>query len=294
MSPTFGFLCRLAAFLIGIQCLSVAQSPQPAGKKHVGPRFAFVCLASDRAPMPGVVEAKLAQHLKVNPAEIGKLEAIPGEKAPKLGNEVSSVKVGKIEVLIARAGFPIPKADLDYACMNSVFWPNAAEVLAKHKSHLIVTVLGEFPSPIEEGLFLTRSIAACTEAYDALGVYWGHATVMHSPEFFRKYSEKASAEDPPVLLWVGFLRANGEKEGTTSVFTRGLNEFGRMEIEVVDSAKKPSEIFERVADLASYLLKKGNIIEDGHTIGADDNERIRVRHADSALDREGKVLRIEF
>ena len=244
--------------------------------------------------MPGVLEAKLAERLKVNPAEVGKVETLPSEKAPKLGNEVSSVKVGKIEVLIARAGFPIPKADLDYACMNSIFWPEAAQVLAKHKSHLIVTVIGEFPSPVDEGLFLTRAIAACTESYDALGVYWGHATVVHSPEFFRKYADSASTENPPVLLWVGFLRSAGEKEGTISLFTRGLNTFGRMEIEVVDSDRKPSEIFGRVADLASYLLKKGNIVEDGHTIGSDKDEKIQVRHKDSVLDRKGKVLRIEL
>ena len=294
MSPTLGFLYRFAAFLIGMQCWSVAQSGQPAGKERLGPRFAFVCLASDRAPLPGALEAKLAERLKVNPAEVSKLEKIPGEKAAKLGNEVSSVKVGKIEVLIARAGFPIPKADLDYACMNSVFWPGAAQVLAKHSSHLIVTVIGEFPSPIEEGLFLTRAIAACTESYDALGVYWGSATVVHSPEFFRKYADSASTDDPPLLLWVGFLRSAGEKEGTTSFFTRGLDTFGRMEIEVVDSDRKPSEIFERVADLASYLLKNGNIVEDGHTIGSDKDEKIRVRHEDSVLDRKGKVLRIEL
>jgi hypothetical protein len=158
----------------------------------------------------------------------------------------------------------------------------------------MVTVLGDFASALGEGLFLTRVIAACVESYDAVGVYWGHATTVHSPEFFLKYAKTASAENPPALLWVGFLRSQGEKEGTTSLFTRGLDVLGRMEIEVVDSSKKPSEILERVADLSSYLLRKGNVIGDGQTLPLAGDEKLKVRHADSALDREGKVLRIEF
>jgi hypothetical protein len=298
MSPTIRLASWLIAFFLGTQCLGRAQSAESAqrsGSEHVGPRFAFVCLASDRMPAPGVLESKLAQHLKVDPAVIGKVETITDKaKQPNPGSSVSSVKIAKNEVFIARAAFPIPKPDLDYACGNSWFWPKAAEELAKQKSHLIVTALGEFPTPVEEGLFLTRVIAACNESYDALGVYWGHATVVHSPEFFLKHEQTASAEDPPVLLWVGFLRAKGDKEGTTSVFTRGLNAFGRMEIEVVDSPRKASEIFGRVADLSSYLLKKGNVIRDGNTVGSDEKEKITAHHVDSVLDRKGKVLRVDF
>lgn len=298
MSPTLRFFSWLVAIVLGTTCLGwtqSAESQQSSGKSHFGPRFAFVCLASDRLPAPGVLEAKLAEYLKMNPSEIGKLETITDKtKRPDLGSSVSSVKIGKNEVLIAMAEGPIPKPDLDYACGNSLFWPKAREELAKHKSHLIVTVLGDFASALGEGLFLTRVIAACVESYDAVGVYWGHATVVHSPEFFLKYAKTASAEDPPTLLWVGFLRSAGEKEGTTSLFTRGLDVLGRMEIEVVDSSRKPSEIFERVADLSSYLLKKGNVIGDGHTIGSDEKEKITAHHADSALDRKGKVLRIDL
>jgi hypothetical protein len=298
MSPTHRFFSWLVAIVVAIPCLGWAQtagSPQTTVKEHLGPRFAFVCLASDRLPAPGVFEAKLAQYLKIDPTEIGKLETITDRtERTDPGLPVSSVKIGKNEVLIARAPFPIPKADIDYACGNSVFWPKAAEEMAKSKSHLIVTVLGDFASALGEGLFLTRVIAACLESYDAIGVYWEHATVVHSPEFFLKYAKSASAEDPPVLLWVGFLRSQGEKEGTTSLFTRGLHVIGRMEIEVVDSQRKPSEIFERVVDLSSYLLKKGNVIGDGQAIPSAGAEKIMVRHVDSVLDRKGTVLRIEL
>ncbi len=77
-------------------------------------------------------------------------------------------------------------------------------------------------------------------------------------------------------------------------YTRGLSEFGAKEIEILNSKKKPSEIFEFLSGLCTYLLVKGDVIEDGDTVGGSDEEKIKTKWADSHIGLEGKVIRIEF
>ena len=298
MAPFFSrWRNHLIALFAGVLGSTVAQAPKeppksagngPASEK--GPLLAFVCLNKDSDPAPDLLKQKVAAWLQLKGPEEVKLTDL----SEKDDMEGVSFEVNGKNVIIVRAGFPIPKDDIDYACQNAVLWPEAAKVLAKHKSHLVVTVFGNFPSPVEQGLFLSRVLAACTELYDANSIYWGHATVVHKPDFFREQIRKADARNLPILAWVGFLRARGKEEGTFDLYTRGLNVFGVMEIEVVGTRRMPSEVFGRVTDLGLYLLTRGNVVQDGHTIGSEEKEKIRTRHAESVIGRKGKVLRVEL
>jgi hypothetical protein len=100
------------------------------------------------------------------------------------------------------------------------------------------------------------------------------------------------AEDVPALLWVGFLRKK-EADGSISFATKGLAEYGCMEIEIIGSQKKPSEIFDLIHGTAQYLIYEGNVIQDGDTVG-DEDTKIKTRYAASVLDRKEKVIRIEY
>jgi hypothetical protein len=188
---------------------------------------------------------------------------------------------------------PIPKDDIEYAADNSTHWPDAAAKLAGHKSHLNITVTGTFRDAGDLALFLSKVLAACTETYDAAGVYWGHATLVHSPEFFREKIREATPEKLPVFAWVAFIRSKGKEEGTYDLFTRGLDVFGVMEVEVIGTKYEPVAVMAMVSELSRFLLNNGNVIKDGHTVDSPSG-KVRTSHANSALGREGKVLRIEF
>jgi hypothetical protein len=196
--------------------------------------------------------------------------------------------------MIAEMSIPIPKDDIEYACANSFLWPSAQETIKDHPAHLVVIATGTFASPAEEALWLSRAICAVSEEYDAAGIYWGHASVVHEPSTFRKLIGDAGVqmEKLPVPLWVGFLRAANEKGGV-DVYTDGLDAFGVMECEVINSRRRPSEIIDLLSGLSAYLISKGNVIEDGNTVGGSAEEKIIARHAPSAIGREGKVLQIQ-
>lgn len=164
--------------------------------------------------------------------------------------------------------------------------------MRRHNAHLIVTLLSQEGSQIDRCLLLTRLMAAATKAFDAIGIYWGYGTVVLSAEQFQEIAADSSREDLPLLAWIEF-RVQQDSSGSLNMLTTGLDYFGCPEIEVLGSKRPVSEVLEAVGGLATILLQ-GETVEDGDTVGPDKQTRIRVRHARSHWDREGKVLRLEM
>jgi hypothetical protein len=287
-------IAALAA--IGGVAISAAQTaPAKEGtqgeiKPEKSPNFAFLCLNSNSDPKSDDLKAKLVNWLKLDSVDqLTKFQV--HEK--KDDATVTTFEVDSKLVTLARVDSPIPKDDITYACANSSRWPRAAEKLAGHTGHLNVSAYGKFEDAIDLALFVSRVIAACSETYDTAGVYWGHATIVHSPEYFREQIKDAKRERLPVHAWIGFLESAGKAAGTFDLYTRGLDVFGVMEIEVVGIKRPPAKIISLISQLSEYLMN-GNAIPDGYVIESSTKEKIRTSHAKSVLSREGKVLRIEF
>ena len=104
-------------------------------------------------------------------------------------------------------------------------------------------------------------------------------------------ARKIGRESLPLQLWVGF-GVHREEDGTHSLYTSGLEEFGHMEIEVAGSRLDPRALIERVFNVALYVLDKGAALQDGETIGASDAEKIEISHVTSFCDDESTVVRL--
>jgi hypothetical protein len=173
-------------------------------------------------------------------------------------------------------------------------WKNAAEDLRDHRAHIIVTVMSEGLSAVEQSIILTRGIAAVLGACNsALGVYWGNATLIIPRPIFLDFTEKVLPLGPPLDLWVDF-RVGRETEKTSAGFTVGLRELGHMELEARDCPEKPGELRDRFQSLARYLLENGAVIRDGDTVGNAANEKIRIVYADSTFGVSGKVMHLRY
>jgi hypothetical protein len=262
----------------------------PDEKKENGPTFAFVCLQETTPPQPAALKASLAAWLKVPASTVGEPES-----TTDANRRVTSIKIGEHTLMIGLMDRPIPKPDIEYACANSFLWPNAAAELANHPAHLIVIATGKFATPAAQALWLSRAICATSETYKAAGIYWGHASTVHEPKRFREFIRGASTEMEklPIPAWIGFLRARNDAGGV-DVYTDGLDVFGVMECEVINTKQPPGEVIGLLSGLSAYLITKGNVIADGNTVGGSEEEKIVARHSESAIGREGKVLRIEY
>ena len=94
-----------------------------------------------------------------------------------------------------------------------------------------MVAIGDYKERFDRDVFEMRVVAACTEAFPTAGVYWGDASVVHSPKVFRKLAvtKIEKAEDVPAMPRVGFWREKHD-DGSVSFYTKGLDRFGCMEL----------------------------------------------------------------
>jgi hypothetical protein len=167
-------------------------------------------------------------------------------------------------------------------------WPNAQEDITRVAGHVIAWISG--PGPLVDAhLHLTRIVVAANRATNALGVYWGAASHVIRADLFDDLAHRTGGL--PVTLWVDFRCY--VVDGRSSLFTVGLAAFGVMELEIANSVRRVGELREFAAGLAEYLIRNGPVIEEGHTVGGSENERVVVRHAPSMVDRPGMVYRLD-
>jgi hypothetical protein len=201
--------------------------------------------------------------------------------------------VGEASVILGLMPAPIPWSDLQGPCATSWLWPEAASVLKQHRNHLIVTVMGD-ENPLNRAKLLSMAtasiLATCPQA---VGVYWGDATLVISPKLFREFATQMLPGGLPLYIWIDF-RIGRNESGGCSGFTTGMKAFGHMELETLNSPEPPGELRERFFGLACYLIENGPVIRDGDTVGEDANERIKISYSLSAFGHEGQVMRLDY
>ncbi|MEE8143417.1 MAG: hypothetical protein V3T77_09990, partial [Planctomycetota bacterium] len=190
------------------------------------------------------------------------LLALPAEKPPPLdtlaecltgffgdsatlqmdaAEEALSVSVADQQLQVASKAAAIPWSVLEGPVDAAWYWPQARAELRGHRCHLAVVLRESATPPVVASLLLTRSVALLGERLSYLGVLWDAAPIVHSAASF---SESARAMDPqalPLRLWVDFQILSNE-DGSTSLFTRGLEALGGQEIEVRGARRPPDEV----------------------------------------------------
>jgi hypothetical protein len=79
----------------------------------------------------------------------------------------------------------------------------------------------------------------------------------------------------PLYLWINFGFAQDEA-GLKSAYTYGLKEFGKIEMEIVDSRKDGYEAVKFLYNMVHYVLEHDVTFQDGQTCGMSADERIRI------------------
>ena len=158
------------------------------------------------------------------------VEAKEGALAFPLGGNTAAV---------ALMPAPIPWSNLEGPCETAWWWPEAAERMRGHNSHLLVALGGESGDAVRRSLALTHLTAAVAAHVDAAGIYWGGGTLVHDPQVFLEEARSASPENLPLHLWIDF-RIEANDDGTLRLFTTGMKALDKMEIEIPHSRHEPS------------------------------------------------------
>ena len=245
------------------------------------PLVAIVALRDDVLPD----EAKLIRQLRDS------WPAVPAIDNIERCDDVMSFDLGGDTVAVSLMPQPVPWPDLEGPCREAWYWPEAARALRDHRSHVLVVLVPKASRRIDAALSLTRVVAAVTASAQAAGVLWGGGGLVHSPQAFVEGARKVGRESLPLQLWVAF-GVHREEDGTHSLYTSGLEEFGHMEIEVAHSRQDPRALIDRVFNVALYVLDKGAVLQDGETIGASEEEKIEISHVPSFCNDKCTVVRL--
>ncbi|MCP3367843.1 DUF4261 domain-containing protein [Bradyrhizobium cajani] len=190
------------------------------------------------------------------------------------------IRCGNELVAVMSMPAPIPEDDGLWS-RAATTWPESKAVAARHRGHLIVSMLGKNERPLVAARITTAVIGALIAAMpECCGVVWA-GRVARPSDLWLDMSSRSFEPFPdyPFTLWTDILPfQSGRKIGAITV---GLSAFVGREIEFETGKLTLPALIDKVAGLSVYLIEHGNVVNDGDTIGADEAERIAVRYKKS-------------
>lgn len=205
------------------------------------------------------------------------------------------IMVCTIEEMMATVSFMPVSVPNDEAVENAKTnfrWPEAVEVTRAHQAHLLVAVLPCEKPLTDAGTLMVKLCASALKQ--------PHATAINTigsvlaPDFYMDFAQR-SLEDGAFplmnLVFFGLFSRDGGK--TISGYTYGMGCFGKMEMEVLDSAHTTGEVLEFLFDIAGYVIEEDVTLQDGETIGFTAEQKLAITQSPAyALD--GDSLKIDF
>lgn len=255
------------------------REPQVSGRVSTGQSMsksflALVLLETPATPdMTALAEAIRARHPEL-PMEVDG----GGEDAGRQDSPL--IRCGNELVAVMSMPAPIPE-DSGLWSRASTIWPQAKAVAARHRGHLIVSVLGKNQRALPAARLTTAVIGALIATMpQCCGVVW-NGKVARPTDLWLEMSSRSFAPFPdyPVSLWVDILPFRSET-GIGAV-TMGLSAFAEREIQFETHKLPLATLMSKVDGLAVYLVEHGPVVKDGDTFGGDARERFSVRYKNS-------------
>lgn len=184
----------------------------------------------------------------------------------------------------------VPNEEAEYWA-NSNFMTREQSVAAaqRHQAHLLVAVLGKGSDPLKAGELYVKIASSCLKASNALGIY-DCGTVWLPEDYIRFAMVMKEGEFPLTnLVFVGLY----QNDKGVSSWTNGLRSFGREELEVIDSSQSPSEVYELVLNISSYIVQEGAVLRNGETLGYSIDQKLPIKLSQGVY-VEGQSLKIGF
>lgn len=237
----------------------------------------FVLLESPATPnMVALAAALRSRH----PELAAKLDdgGAPGIRQNSAGASV--IRFGDQLITVMSMPTPIPQ-DPGLWSRAAAAWPEAKAVAARHRGHLIVSVLGPKQQLLPTARLMTAVLGALIATMpQCCAVVWD-GKIARPADLWLHLSTQSYAPFPdyPFALWIDVLPFRSER-GIGAV-TMGLSAFVDREIEFETSSLTLGALIKKVLGLAIYLVEYGRVLRDGDTFGGDARERIAVRYKNS-------------
>jgi hypothetical protein len=206
-------------------------------------------------------------------------------------DSVSVLVIDGYRVGIANMPYSVPEDEIKSITEYNYFWKKGAEEAAKHKGHIILSVLNAGKNPVIENLLFTQVAASILKNSKSLGIYIGERTLLLKKDFYLTNTEMMSDKNLPLYNWLyfGLRKSNGKR----SIYTFGLADFNKKEIEIVNSDKSLEDIIETMYDLVHYVIISNVTLKDGETVTIPGGPKLNVIES-QGIYLEGSTFKIDY
>lgn len=234
---------------------------------------AYLALSSPSLPSSSVIASTLSSRGVA-------ARSCPPPSAP----HSAAVALGRVTVHWRFVEAPMPLTRQPCGCPVTRDVPALREQVA----HLELTGHGDDASPADVAWAITRVIVALARHVAAVGVAFDTTAVAMSTKRFVEFALRASDANLPAMLWVR-VEILMAPEGLT-VFTDGLEAFGRPEVEVRLSKAPFLYVMRRFESMIEYVVRTQAHLRPGDFFGIADDEKLPLRHARSQCHADRRIV----
>ena len=187
------------------------------------------------------------------------------------------------KVMVAPFSFAMPMEIVTQGAIRNYLWEDALDAVLHHTSHVAISIVEGPGKPLEEGILLAKLLSVATEQTGATAIYTND--VLYEADEYYKETERLRDDVLPMtnLIWVDI---DFEEDGTTSLYTSGMEEFGQLNVEFLHCPWDPERAWNYILSVANYVLTSGKELTVGDAIGRTEEEQLTV-HIDEPFHADG-------
>ncbi|MDT3403856.1 DUF4261 domain-containing protein [Mucilaginibacter terrae] len=205
--------------------------------------------------------------------------------------EALAFKVNGLTVALGYIPHPIPAEDIEWAAKYAYNWNKVLEDVAQHTGHVIVTVFPDGENALISYTLLSKVLCSLLSTSQIVGVYHGTQSLIIPRERYLSSIEELQKGKPPVQLWIYIgLRKNSR---SNSAYTYGLNEFGKDELEILNSGLCLEELYIFLLNISSYLISQNITLKAGETLGYTPEHKIKISRS-KGINVDGETLKLHL
>lgn len=188
--------------------------------------------------------------------------------------ETAIINIDEYRIAIGLIAAPIPTDEAIIAAEYNMFWENGVDEVKTHKGHIILSIMNAGKNTINENLLFSKIASTILSNSKSIGIYIGGRSLAIEKDFYIASTKNMSGEDLPLYIWLYFgFRGEEEKQ---SVYTYGLKDFGKKEMEILHSNKDHIELGDVMYNLAHYVIANNVDLKDGETIGFTAEQKLNI------------------
>lgn len=194
-----------------------------------------------------------------------------------------------MKAILGLMPYPVPDGEAENAAKYNFMWEDAVNSAKNHTAHIIVAVMGKEEDVYEKGKLYVKILSACCEQPYVSGIYT--SGVVFEPGCYEEFSNMMKDNLVPVYnwIWIGMYK----NENGINAYTYGMDVFGKDEMEILGAQDNPNDIYDFLANIASYVLEFDVVLKDGDTIGNTEDDKHKITRSE-AVSLDGVSLKISY